>query len=79
MKFTGLLGAVGEVFFLVQEVHRHKTIIERRSEVNRLARAVEKLTSEAENSKEVHRLERENLRLQLQNALSHFERRLPPQ
>jgi chromosome segregation ATPase len=66
----------GDVFFLVQETHQTKESVRRvEDKLERLSRIVEGLSYQVQHIKEVERLEREKLTLQLQSILSEFERR----
>ena len=89
MKVVDFFGWLQRAFSLVQEEHRNKqAITDLNAEVDRLSKAVQKLTYQVEHIKEVEKLERERLiereehkreelRLQLDSILARFENRLP--
>ena len=89
MKLSDFFGWFQKAYLLVQEEHRNKKAIEELGEeVDRLSKAVQKLTYQVEHIKEVEKLEREKLsqheehkreelRLQIDSILARFENRLP--
>ena len=89
MKIADFFGFFQKAYSLVQEEHQNKRAIsELEEEVDRLSKALQKLTYQVEHNKEIERLEREKLiqneahereklRLQLDSILARFENRLP--
>ena len=74
-----ILGYLRDLLFLAHDMRENKASIKKlEEEVSLLIKTVEKLSYEMEHLREVERLEREKLILQLQNALARFELRLPP-
>ena len=70
---------VRRLLILNEETERNKTQLdELRQEVNGLSAAVRELAFEVRRVRENEVHEREKMALRLENALLHFERRLPP-
>ena len=90
MTVGDFFGFFKRVFALVQEEHQNKkALTELEEEVDRMSRALQRLSDQVEHNREVENLEREKLlmkvqhenetlKLQLNNLLTHFEHRLPP-
>ena len=79
MKLSDLGGFVRDLFSWMDQMRQTKKSVEALEEkLDRISRVVEKLVLQAEHEKEINRLEREKLMLQLDGILARFENRLPP-